>query len=182
MATSITGKNFNAKLGAVIRSARSMRESIQLLILFAVEHYRTTEDATYLTSIIQQTYGVKSLPSRTIQRYIQAHANVKLMKAKDGNMVFKKAAKVVIVKQLEVVWYLFDNGHQAAPDMDIFNSLQGIINRVHKAIDGNKVKDGQADEASYMLDKLNDIAVGLNLMGVLEQDQGGDAKQVALAA
>ena len=85
-------ESFAAALKATFASVKSMRGKVQALLLFAVRHYVEHGNTQFLTMIQQQTDTVHALPSKGMQAYIQAVANVEFIKNADGDKVYRKTA------------------------------------------------------------------------------------------
>lgn len=141
--TVVNEKNFNAQLSGMLTSAKNMREKVQALIVFGLQHYKEHEDSTYLTKVIQAAVGVRALPTTTIKDYIKDHANLKYVKLKDGKLGFKKEAKGVDpdIKMPDVVWWMWDGGKHNADtaDKDAFEVFQRFLKRLES---GKGIKDG----------------------------------------
>ena len=90
-------KTFNRKLSGVVKSAKSMRENVQELIVAGLVHFEEHADTGYLTDLVRACQGVRALPTATINEYIQTHANVAWGKLKDGQKGYKKVGKEVEV-------------------------------------------------------------------------------------
>jgi len=107
---SMERKTFNRKLAAVVKSAKTMRDNVQELIVAGLVHFDEHGDATYLTELVRACQGVRSLPTTTISEYIKIHANVGWGKLKDQKGGFKKIGKDIEVKMPEVTWYDWEGG------------------------------------------------------------------------
>lgn len=160
----LDNKQFTAKLNGVIKSAKSMRESVQALIESGLEQYGEHGDTGQLSRLIQACVGVRSLPTNVIRDYIKAHANVMFTKAKDGTHVFKKAAgeKTTAVKPTTQTWYDWEGNGNKAPqtDFDVEKKIQMLIKSTTKALEEGKVKEGQEAEASSLVAKLQEVLAG----------------------
>lgn len=149
---SITTKNFNTKLSAVITSTKKMRENVQSLIGFGLEQYRDHGNASYLSSILNKCIGVKALPTVTLKDYIRDHANVNWTTLKDKTKGFKKNGKDVEVTMPTVVWYEWEGGkhNDVKTDLDVMARIKSLHTQLSKALAGNegkKIKEGQEDKA-----------------------------------
>lgn len=160
----LNNKQFTAKLNGVIKSAKSMRESVQVLIESGLEQYGEHGDTGQLSRLIQACVGVRSLPTNVIRDYIKAHANVMFTKAKDGSYVFKKAAgeKETTTVAITATWYDWEGNGNAAPktDFDVEKRIQMLIKSTTKALEEGKVKEGQESEASLLVAKLQEVLAG----------------------
>ena len=139
----ITEKSFNKVLHGLVRSATAQRDLAQILLVFGLEHYKQHENTVYLTRMLNACVGVKSLPTRTMKEFIQAHANVSWQKTTDGSMVFKKVGKEVQVTMPTTLWYDFSKDHQAQPDVNIVTRFNGFITALENAMKEGKIKEGQ---------------------------------------
>lgn len=103
----LDNKAFNNKLNGVITSAKSQRDSIQVLIESGLDEYDSCGNAGQLSRLLAKCIGVRSLPSVKIKDYIQAQANLKYSKNKDGDYVFSKASKKekITVTRIDENWY-----------------------------------------------------------------------------
>lgn len=159
----LSNKQFNTKLAALVRSAKSMRESVQILIESGCEQYLEHGDTGQLTRLVKACVGVKSLPTTVIKDYIKACANVKYTKASDNvTMVFKKNGKEPEVKMLEQTWYEWDGNsqHKPKPDFDLTTVLAQALKRMQKAEDDSEVK---------FKDKARDEAIAARVGALLEE-------------
>ncbi len=168
----ISAKNFSTKLASTLRAAKTQRANIQALIVFGLEHFvgEGEGDTGYLSRTLNGCVGVKSIPTRTIQKYIEEHANVKYSKAKDGTNVFKKVkGEVPHYVVPAVAWWEYDKGHQAVADLDIVKRLTSTHNAMVKAIEEDKVLAGQEEAILYAIDKIKDVLTGVQLAIALEE-------------
>lgn len=145
----ITSKTFGKKLGSVIRSARSMRQNLQNIILFAMEHYANTGDTGFLDRCMAACVGVSSLPTQKMKLFIQEHANVtyREVEIKEGKRkgekirVFKKRGKVPTYKEPTINWWEFSVAGEATPDMDVDASILNLVKKIDKKLAAKQVKD-----------------------------------------
>lgn len=135
--TTITSGNFNSKLATWIKSASSMRQGAQDILVFGMEIYAGKGDTGYLTRLYQAACQVKGLNAKQMADYIRAYANVTLSKAADGQWVFKKNAKgAAVVKPLDVVWW--EHGRtkrEASNKVMVFNRIVTIANAIESAME-----------------------------------------------
>lgn len=128
--TSVTSKNFATKLAAVVKSATTQRDTIQTLVVFALEHYSSVDkngdvvaDSVFLTKLLRDTVAVRSLATGTLKAYIEEHTNLKWTKgAKDAEPAFRKVKGSDFKCDLAAVagspWYMHDKQDQAKPVFD----------------------------------------------------------------
>ena len=91
--TEITVKTFNQALSGLVRSIKSTRGKVQLLIEFGLVHFAAHSDAIYLTRILRTASETNGLNARGIQAYIQAASNLQWSTDKVGDKVFKMVDK-----------------------------------------------------------------------------------------
>jgi hypothetical protein len=158
----LNNKQFSAKLSGVVKSAKSQRDTIQVLIESGLSQYQQHGDTNQLSRIVAACVGVRSLPTTVIKEYIKASANVIYTKAKDGTMVFKKAGgekepvvqKVFNTGQPEpTTWYDWEGNTQATPkaDFDLMARLKTLQANAIKALENGTVKKGQANKTEEFI-------------------------------
>lgn len=157
-------KKFSEVLGGFLRSQKSQRDNLQSLIVYGLEKYQAVSDTSQLTAIVQGLNLVKTVPAKTIKEYIKIHANVKLVKDKAGNLVFKKEAKgadvPAQVKMPEVTWYDWqgNNANQAKADIvDPVAVLKAAMIKIKEALDEGKIVEGRDGQAMDWLERLRDV-------------------------
>jgi hypothetical protein len=133
----ITTTNFNSKLASWLKTASSMRQGAQEIIVFGMEIYAEKGDTGYLTRLYQAACQVKGLNAKQMADYIRAYANVTLSKAADGQWVFKKASKgAAVVKPLDVVWWEYGKTKREVNNkVMVFNRIVTIANAIESAIE-----------------------------------------------
>ena len=153
-------KVFNRKLSAVVKSAKTMRENVQELIVAGLVHFEQHNDTTYLTELVRACQGVRALPTTTISEYIKLHANVGWGKLKDGKPGFKKVGKEVEVTMPEVTWYDWEGGKHNEVKSD-YLFLSTIKSAVTKAVNAHKEGRISAEqwEAAQKAAKVFDIEI-----------------------
>ena len=151
-------KNFNARLSSTLKSAVSLRDNIQGLLIFALVHFREHGDTSYLTKIMNGTIGVKSIPTATIKDYIKNHAPVvwKENKKKDG-LLFKKTGECSDTVIPNKPWYEFSQQHQAKKDMDVLAQARSLLKRITTSLEAETVKN--VEEAKTIRDTLRSIVL-----------------------
>lgn len=76
-------------------------ERLQALIEYGIARLPQTNDTSHLSQALNIAVSVKSLPTKAIKAYIQAHVNVKWMKTTDGTYKFKRDGKEWAIKEIE---------------------------------------------------------------------------------
>lgn len=106
-----------------------------------------------LTMVIHACQQVKTIPTRTVQRYIQQWADVKWCKLDDGTMGFKYNGSPD-ASLPDVSWYEWEGNQEknAKVDVDVVAQLKRIkqqVDRAHK-------KDGKVEHEELLpeIDKL----------------------------
>lgn len=171
----VTEGNFTRVLGAVVKGATRQRDVLQQLIIFALAHFAEHGNTHYLTVTLNACIGVKSLPTKTMKEFIQAHANVTWTKTTDGTMVFRKQGKDIQVTMPTTLWYDFSKSHQAAPDLDVVARIKSLATAIEHAISDGKIKPGQeriADKARELLSQLQTpdlVSVPVSASGEMRQ-------------
>lgn len=147
-------KQFKTAVNGLIRSATTQRAKVQQLIEEGCAHYKDNGDTFYLSYLLNAAIGVRSLPTQTIKGYIKELTADQLIwsKAKDGNMVFKKAVKgtVPALKEVTEPWYEWKGAnHQAKADTDIIAQGKAFLKRIEKAIAEGKLKQDTAKAQAF---------------------------------
>lgn len=141
---------FSSKLAVFHGHAKKVGPMLQELledgILYAM-HPADGGDGNLrrLTMVIQACQMVKSVPTRTIQRYIQAHVECKWQKLSDGTMGFKyvNGANGTLP---DVSWtdWAGNQEKNAKPDVDVLKNLKTMLSRAEKAEkEGGKVEHAE---------------------------------------
>jgi len=130
-------KTYKRKLNSVLKSAKTQRDNVQELIIAGLEQYSEHGSCNYLTMLVQGCIGVRSLPTRSITAYIQAHANVTWAKLKDGTDGYKKKGKGVEVSMPDVTWYDWEgnNHNTVATEFDVLKAIHSLKKRYDKAVE-----------------------------------------------
>ena len=79
----LTVKNYTQQASSWGKGQLKGRKELQKLIMFALIEYDKHKNTNCLTTIQRVVSTVKTVPAKTIQAYIMAHANVRLIKGKD---------------------------------------------------------------------------------------------------
>lgn len=145
MSNAITIKNFKAKLSAFKTSAKTQRDNLQQLIMFAIDHAANHQDEfTCLSQVLNATIEVKAFRTETIKDYIKAHVtNIQYTKLGDGSMGFSKLKKGVPCEYSvpEMPWYNFNTKGEAKADVHPLVLLKSWMTKAEKAIREGKVQD-----------------------------------------
>lgn len=180
-----TAKSYSTNMAAIVRSAKSQRDNIQSAIAFSLSHYEEHGDTMYLSKTLTACVGVKSLATKTMQNFIQAHANVVWAKGKDGSPVFKKVkGEGVEVQIITTLWYNFDNSGQAAPEYDVISRIHGMIKAITKADEGEGKTilkpecKGIVGPAVAKLEALANELAALQLVDIVVEDDAAVAVKV----
>lgn len=144
-------KEFSSKLAGVIKSQKNMRENVQELLDSGFEQVVHHGNTIYLSTLLRQCIGVRSMPTKALKEYIQAHvSNCAWRKDKDGNMVFMKAVKnkPMEVTVPDVKWYDHASAHkaQAKADVDAVARAKALLTVLSKSIEAGTVKDKEQAE------------------------------------
>ena len=156
----LDNKTFNKKLGGIVASAKSQRDSVQLLIASGVEQYLEHQDTGQLSRLVAACVTVKSLPTTVIKDYIKSRVNVKYVKARDGSMVFKKDGEApTMLEALDVSWYDWkgNNQHKPKADVDILQKLKNFAASLEKTLVEGKLKAGQEAAFASVMDDLTQL-------------------------
>lgn len=153
-------KAFNKALSAFITSQKTQRDKLQVLLIAGLEQVETSGNTVYLSKALNACVGVRSLPTKAIKQYIQAHvSNCSWKKNSAGDMVFKKAiAKTPMeVTQPSQAWYEHESAAkaQASEDVDVIKAAELLLKRISKALEEQHVKAGQEGKARELLSGLN---------------------------
>lgn len=130
---------FNSKLAVFHGQAKVTGQLLQELledgILYAM-HPANGGDGNLrrLTLVVHACQQVKSIPTRTVQRYIQAHVECKWQKLSDGTMGFKYVTGANGTLP-EVSWMDWEGNQEknAKPALDIEARLKALITQSEKA-------------------------------------------------
>jgi hypothetical protein len=123
-----------------------MRQGAQDIIVFGMERYQATGDAGYLTRLYQAAVNITGLNATRMKRYIVAHANVHLTKAKDGQWVFSKTGKGANeAKPLAGNWWEWEVQRAPSTKFDLAARILSVANALEKAIDDPTITVSTAD-------------------------------------
>jgi hypothetical protein len=145
----LSNKEFAAKITGLKRSASSIRTTVDVLLQSGFAQAKEHGNLGQLSKIMTVAVAERSINSLSIKDYIQAHANVKWTKNKDGDMVFAKDGgkqDKLEVSIPTVAWFDHETNakNQAKPDMDAMAQAKALLKRITTAIGEGKVKDPEA--------------------------------------
>ena len=161
----LTGVNneasFKEAANAVFLASASVRDNIQMLTEYAINHAQNNDNAfdliTYLLQLATGKYG-NGMRSATLQDYIQAVVKGAVFKQDNkGNTAFKKESKKTKVKYNEDLlastkWYEYNNDGIAQPKLDFLQSLISQVQKWEKEAHNEDTKyDVQNREANEQL-------------------------------
>lgn len=149
--TDVTTDNFQSYVDAVFSASKSIRDNIQVLAQFAIEHARDNHNnldlITYLLKIASSQYG-DGIRTATLQKYIETVVVGGKWMTMKGSKVFRKASNKTKISydmdHLEnVKWFNHDKKDKAVPKMDFLAMLEQTAKRWDKAHE--KADAGEAE-------------------------------------
>lgn len=149
---------FAGKLVVFYQGAKVSRELLQELIEDGLLQARGQSQGGHgstarLTQVIHASSQVKSIPTRTVQRYIQSCIDLKWGKLKDGTMGFKYNGKQVVTWP-EETWYDWKGNNTSQPkvDKDVVEMLKNMKHQISLA----KKRGGKVEHENLLpeIDKL----------------------------
>jgi len=149
MRKAMGNSTFNNKLAIFYGEAKKIGPLLQELledgILYAM-HPSEGGDGNLrrLTLIVHACQQVKTVPTRTIQRYIQAHVNCQWKKLSDGTYGFKYIGGANGTLP-SVTWMDWEGNQEknAKPDVDLVQNLKSMLTRAKNAKKEGKTVKGQ---------------------------------------
>lgn len=144
---------------SIKKSGEALRQNIQKALVMAQAHFAEHGDTTYFTQLMDASKESRAIRTKTLQGFIQAHANVSYSKDKNGNFVFKKVGKEVSITEMDTPWWTFDKKGEATPEMDAVSQAKALYTRISKALNGEsdkKLKD--EDNARAVMEALKAFA------------------------
>lgn len=151
-----TTKSFKSNLSTINKSGETVRVAVQNACIQAVGHYAKTSDTGYLTQLMNVSKANRGIRTKTLQGFIQEHANVKYSKIKDsqGNemFVFKKASGKngeVVTSEIDTQWFDFDKQGEAAVEVDFIAQGKALVKRMTN--NTKKLKEGTEDSTSKLM-------------------------------
>ena len=131
----LNDKNFAAFLASIFRTVKSMRDKLQVAIVFAVRRYAVDGNTGCIDKIMASAVGTHGLNCRVLQAYIQEAANVQYTERADGSKGFKKANKgeAIVLNENVLAQSWYDWGVEE--DVESNNAkkdwtLEGYLNAV----------------------------------------------------
>jgi hypothetical protein len=151
--STITAKNFSTKLAAWKRSAGSLRDSAQAIIMFGFAAYRDHGDAGALSRMMAAAVDAKGVNAKRMDDYIRAHANVRW---DDKSGAYRKAKKgaAAEVTAPDVPWYEFEKPAAGPRAYDINRALDAIRATIEK---GDRDVKVSPIEARKLLDEIRSL-------------------------
>ena len=130
----LTDKQYNIKLSAFIKSSTTQRDNCQVLIVEGIQQYMDSGRTTRLSTFLNKSVAVKSIPTVTIKDFIKSYTNLKYAKNKAGEMMFLKDDKSTTVSTLPTeMWYDWKKAkHNDVKEIDYTKRL---TNDVKKALE-----------------------------------------------
>jgi len=155
----IMGKSeFNRRIVAFNDAAKVSRDQLNDLIMDGLLQAADVSQGGHgscsrLTVVLQACKHVKAIPTRTVQAFIQKHANVKWMKLKDGTHGFKYSGKPCVTLP-ECTWYDWEGNNTSKPkvELDLKASMERLLARGDKAL-----KEGKTVEHAELLPVIKKI-------------------------
>lgn len=187
----VSATNFKQRVGALVRSGKSIRANAQECIQYAVlsylnpENNGNTNDMSYL---YQQVASVKSLNHKLMGQYIEDTVNVKLAKTSEGEFVFRKAVKGAVPAftdngDIDANWW--EHGRPIEPKpVDLVKLLETAIKAIQQT-EGDTpkraLKEGQECVATDLLGRLSDTKTwmenAISIRNAAAQAESGDVIQ-----
>lgn len=158
MRTLMSTPDFRIKFSRLATNEKVTRTAMQDLIEDALLQASPTSEGGHgscarLSIIVEGLTGIKSMPTRLIQNYIKAFADVKWCKLKDGRMGYKFNDKPKVTMPTVTYWDWEGNPNKTAKvDKDILSMLENIKKQAELA----KKKGGNVEHAELLpeIDKL----------------------------
>lgn len=162
MKTMMGNSNFQRKIVVFYSAAKITGPLLQELIedgLLQARHPSAGGDGSLnrLSQLLHACQQVKTVPTRTVQRYIQEYVDAKWCKLKDGKMGFKFNGKAAATMP-EVTWFEWSGNteNKAKVDVDLLTMLQIMKKKAAQAVEkGGTVEHG---ELLPEIDKLINLA------------------------
>jgi len=143
MITSI--KQFNSKLSGVIRSAKSIRENVQHLAVFAIAQAEEHGNLTPLSDLIKKTKPLRTIRTATLEAFIMAHVQGIQWAGKGATKALKKIkGQEIVVHEITSLWYDHDDDGVDAKPADLVARAKTLLTLLHKVDAGEaQAKEGQ---------------------------------------
>ena len=142
----MTFKQFTSRFTVIMASVAKQRDNIETMIREALAQYADNGDTSYIQHLINAVNDVRALDGRSMFAYIQAHANVRAVAAKDGNgLTIRKASRrsdvEVTMPSANDAWYNFSQSAQAKPDLKLYQRLISLEKQAQKAEDDGRLSE-----------------------------------------
>lgn len=134
---------------SVKRAGATVAEKLQAAIEMGLSFYREHGNAQVLTEVVELAVSARSVNADDVKTYIGKHANVRWVVSKEKGARFKQSGSEVNVTEPEQPWHEFTNQGQVKPDIDPWQAVYALKNRLAKALANGKVKD-KGDAASVI--------------------------------
>lgn len=156
----LNAKQLNQKIAGVRKSAKAVRENIQVVLVNATAHAYEHGDVTFFTKLFDATIGVDR---KAITKWAHEYAPVRLTekgfrlnKAKRAAMDFATGEEVVEYlsdsENCPNWWEAVDSAEQVARALDVSSRLESLAKSIDKAVaEGNVVKLGGLKESLALL-------------------------------
>jgi len=156
-------KTFKQNLKTITGSTGTVRNAIQGAVIQALDFYKCNinkagneeqGDTGYLTKLMLTCNSTKSLKTKQLQSFIEAHANVKWKtitnKAGEKQSVFKKVDKTVVISEVTELWYEWDKPQ--AEKKRITKDFPSAAAKMLKDIEGGEFdfKKGTEDQVEAL--------------------------------
>ena len=155
--------DFRSQFSRLAGNEKITRNAMQNLIEDALLQASPVTDGGHgscnrLTIIVQGLTGIKSMPTRVIQRYIKACADVKWCELKDGTKGYKFNDKPAVTMPTETYWNWEGNENKSAKvDVDVMASLKRIKQQA-----ANAHKKGGKVEHEELLPEIDKLIAKMN--------------------
>jgi hypothetical protein len=136
--TEITDKNFGTKLGDWKRSAGSMRQGLQDMVVFALSVYRDVGDAGYLSRLVVAANETKGVNGKLFLDFVRGHANVTWQHEKGSFRKSGGKGEPASVTMPSTNWWEFDkprNESDKGKTIDVNKRLASLLDAIEKADD-----------------------------------------------
>lgn len=159
-ADAVTKKTFKVSLQTWYTSELSNRDKLQALLDFgfkqAINKDANKCNLTPLSDVLNLCKQAKSVPTKAVLKYIQAHVPVKLVD-NEGIITLKKADKddIFEAKQPSKTWYDFDQSHNDLSKIDPYKLARALVTKLNADKNSSRVTDKAA--AKKVSDAINKL-------------------------
>ena len=132
----LTDAQYKSKLTGFINSHTTQRDNCQTLIVEGIRQYMDSGRTTRLSSFFTQSIAVKSIPTVSILAFIKEHANIKYVKNKAGEYMFKKDLESTVINSVlpTELWYEHKKAkHNDAKEIDQKKCFANSVKRALKS-------------------------------------------------